>query len=102
VSMLSSDRAGRTAAIPILSTSSRIPYAMVMDDGPVHGSAMVYFDGHFPGVPEGNSPPPLEYHSLAHNSIAIVPEASELAFQFLSTGIITNTCDVICDYESDW
>ena len=102
VSMLSSDRAGRTADIPILSTSSRIPYGITVDDGPVDGSAMVYFDGHFPGVPEGNLPPPSEYHSLAHNSIATVPEANELVFQFLSTGIATNTCNVICDYEFDW
>ena len=102
VSMLSSDRAGRTADIPILSTSSRIPYGIMVDDGPVDGSAMVYFDGHFPGVPEGNLPPPSEYHSLAHNSIATVPESNELVFQFLSTGIATNTCNVICDYEFDW
>ena len=102
VSMLSSDRAGRTADIPILSTSSRIPYGITVDDGPVDGSAMVYFDGHFPGVPEGNLPPPSEYHSLAHNSIATVPESNELVFQFLSTGIATNTCNVICDYEFDW
>lgn len=102
VSMLSSDRAGRTAGVPILSTSSRIPYGIVVADGPVDGSAMVYFDGHFPEVPDGNLPPPFEYHSLAHNSIATVSETNELVFQFLSTGIITNTCDVVCDYEFDW
>ena len=102
VAMLSSDRAGRTANIPILNTSSRIPYGMDVDNGPVNGSAMVYFDGNFPGVPEGNLPPPSEYHSLAHNSVATVPESNELVFQFLSTGIITNTCDNVCDYEFDW
>ena len=52
VPMLSSDRASRTAEIPVLSNSTRLPYGREILDGPIIGSALVYFDGDFPEVPD--------------------------------------------------
>ena len=102
VPMLSSDRATRTAGIPVLSSSTRQPYAVEVVDGPINGSALVYFDGNFPAVPEGNIAPPQGYHSLAHNLIASVPEVNEMVFRFLFTGMVENTCGEICTFEADW
>ena len=44
VPMLSSDRATRTAGIPVISSSTRLPYDVEIVDGPITGSALVYFD----------------------------------------------------------
>ena len=81
VPMLSSDRASRTAGIPVLSSSTRLPYGVEVLDGPINGSALVYFDGDFPAVPDSNLAPPQGYHSLAHNLIAAVPEVNEMVFE---------------------
>ena len=102
VPMLSSDRATRTAGIPVISSSTRLPYDVEIIDGPITGSALVYFDGDFPGVPEANIAPPQSQHSLAHNLIAGVTEVNEMVFGFLFTGIVENTCGQICTFEADW
>ncbi len=102
VPMLSSDRATRTAGIPVLNSSTRQPYGVEIVAGPINGSALVYFDGDFPEVPEANVAPPQGYHSLAHNLIASVPEVNEMVFGFLFTGIVENTCGEICTFEADW
>lgn len=102
VPMLSSDRACRSADIPVLSTSTRHPYGVDVVEGPIEGSAAVFFDGNFPAVPEGNSGPSPEYHSLAHNLIAGVPEVNEMVYGFMFTGIVENTCGDICTFEAEW
>jgi hypothetical protein len=102
VPMLSSDRACRSADLPVLSTSTRFPYGVELVEGPVEGSAAVFFDGSFPAVPEGNSGAPPEYHSLAHNLIAGVPEVNEMVYGFMFTGIVENTCGDICTFEAEW
>jgi len=102
VPMLSSDRATRTAGIPVLSSSTRQPYGVDVVDGPINGSVLVYFDGNFPAVPETNLAPPQSSHSLAHNLIAGVSEVNEMVFGFMFTGIIENTCGEICTFEADW
>ena len=102
VPMLSSDRACRAADIPVLSTSTRLPYDVDVVEGPIEGSAAVFFDGNFPEVPEGNTGPSPEYHSLAHNLIAGVPEVNAMVFGFMLTGIVENTCGEFCTFEADW
>jgi len=102
VPMLSSDRACRAADIPVLSTSTRLPYGVDIVEGPIEGSAAVFFDGNFPEVPEGNTGPSPEYHSLAHNLIAGVPEVNAMVFGFMLTGIVENTCGEICTFEAEW
>ena len=98
VPMLSSDRASRTAQIPVLSNSTRLPYGLEILDAPIVGSALVYFDGNFPEVPESNIAPPQSSHSLAHNLIAPVKEVNDMVFGFLFTGIVSNTCGTICTF----
>ena len=98
VPMLSSDRASRTAQIPVLSNSTRLPYGLEILDGPIIGSALVYFDGNFPGVPESNVAPPQSSHSLAHNLIAPVKEVNDMVFGFLFTGVVSNTCGEVCTF----
>ena len=100
--IVSSDRATRTAGIPVISSSTRIPYDVDVVEGPITGSALVYFDGDFPGVPESNKAPPQSSHSLAHNLIAAVTEVNEMVFGFMFTGIVENTCGEICTFEAEW
>ena len=102
VPMLSSDRACRSADLPVLSTSTRLPYGVDVVEGPIEGSAAVFFDGSFPAVPEGNSGASPEYHSLAHNLIAGVPEVNEMVYGFMFTGIVENTCGDTCTFEAEW
>ena len=102
VPMLSSDRATRTAGIPVISSSTRLPYGVDVVDGPINGSALVYFDGDFPEVPKSNTAPPQSFHSLAHNLIASVPEVNEMVFGFMFTGIVENTCGYLCTFEAEW
>ena len=71
-------------------------------EGPIEGSAAVFFDGNFPEVPEGNTGPSPEYHSLAHNLIAGVPEVNAMVFGFMLTGVVENTCGEICTFEAEW
>ena len=67
VTTLSADRASRTANIPVLANSTHHPHGLDIVDSLESGSAIVYFDGLFPPVPDGNIQGPMEYHSLAHN-----------------------------------
>ena len=82
----------------VLSNSTRLPYGLEILDGPIIGSALVYFDGNFPRVPESNVAPPQSSHSLAHNLIAPVKEVNDMVFGFLFTGVVSNTCREICTF----
>ena len=101
VPMLSSDRAASTAGIPVLSSSARLPYGLSVQDGPINGSAVVYWDGDFPAVPTGNTAADSSLHSLAHNLIAPIPEVNDMVRVFLYTGVVNDTCEETCIFESD-
>ena len=102
VSILSADRAARTSGIPVIDNSTYHPYSLEVGMAPLSGSGIVYFDGGFPEVPEGNIQGPMEYHSLAHNQILGQYSAVNLANEYLLTGIIADTCSGKCFFEGTW
>jgi len=102
VSTLSCDRAVRTAGIQNLAASAWQPWGVESSEGPITGSGVAYFDGSFPAVPEENLAGSMDYHSNAHGQVLAVPEAYSMAFDYLSSGIVTNTCDDSCTFEGVW
>ena len=68
----------------------------------ITGSGVVYFDGQFPAVPIGNQAGSTDYHGNAHGQVVPLPEAYTMAWQYLDTGIITNTCGESCTFEGVW
>ncbi len=103
VPMLSSDRAARTAGIPVLSGSMWSPFGVDVVDGPITGSAVVYWDGGYAAMPDTNAAPPLGDAGLAHNEIAPIAQVNSMVEDFLLTGIINDTCNGSCtfDYNTD-
>ena len=103
VPAISSDRAARTAGIPALDSSARIPYGVSPQAGPISGSAVVYWDGGYDAMPDDNSPPPAEGSGLAHNEIGPIEAVNEMVKDFLLTGVVNDTCDGTCtfDYEAE-
>ena len=102
VSTLSCDRAVRTAGIQNLESSPWHPWGVDLTSGPIEGSGVVYFDGDFPEVPVGNLAGSLDYHSHAHGQIRGVPEAYNMGFEYLDSGIIIDTCNDSCTFEGVW
>ena len=100
---ISSDRAARTAGIPVLDSSARLPYGITQQSGPISGSAIVYWDGGYDTMPESNSPPPVGDAGKAHNEIGVIENVNEMVKEFLHTGVIIDTCDETCtfDYSSE-
>jgi len=100
---ISSDRAARTAGIPVLDSSARLPYGITQQSGPISGSAIVYWDGGYDAMPEGNAPPPVADAGKAHNEIGVIENVNEMVKEFLHTGVIIDTCDETCtfDYSSE-
>ena len=103
VPMLSSDRAARTAGIPVLNGSMWSPFGVDVVDGPITGSAVVYWDGGYAAMPDTNAAPPLGDAGLAHNEIAPIAQVNSMVEDFLLTGIINDTCNGSCtfDYDTD-
>ncbi|CAI8374767.1 MAG: Uncharacterised protein [Marine Group II euryarchaeote MED-G33] len=103
VPMLSSDRAARTAGIPVLNGSMWLPFGVDVVDGPITGSAVVYWDGGYDVMPDTNAAPPLGDAGLAHNEIAPITQVNSMVEDFLLTGIINDTCNGSCtfDYNTD-
>ena len=103
VPMLSSDRAARTAGIPVLNGSMWLPFGVDVVDGPITGSAVVYWDGGYDVMPDTNAAPPLGDAGLAHNEIAPITQVNSMVEDFLITGIINDTCNGSCtfDYNTD-
>ena len=103
VPMLSSDRAARTAGIPMLNGSMWSPYGVDVVDGPITGSAVVYWDGGYDAMPDTNAAPPIGDAGLAHNEIAPIAQVNSMVEDFLLTGIINDTCNGSCtfDYNTD-
>ena len=96
---ISSDRAARTAGIPVLDSSARLPYGVTQQAGPISGSAIVYWDGGYDAMPESNSPPPVGDAGKAHNEIGVIEDVNEMVKEFLHTGIVIDTCDVTCTFD---
>lgn len=99
VPALSSDRAARTAGIPVLDSSARLPYGLTPAAGPIDGSAVVYWDGGYSAMPEDNSAPPLDQSSKAHNEIGPIEAVNEMVRDFLLTGIVNDTCADTCTFD---
>ena len=99
VPALSSDRSARTAGIPVLDSSARLPYGLTPAAGPITGSAVVYWDGGYPAMPDDNSAPPLDQSSKAHNEIGPIEAVNDMVREFLLTGVINDTCDDTCTFD---
>ena len=99
VPALSSDRAARTAGIPVLDSSARLPYGLTPAAGPITGSAVVYWDGGYPAMPDDNSAPPPDQSSKAHNEIGPIEAVNDMVRDFLLTGIINDTCSDTCTFD---
>ena len=99
ISNISSSRMMMTGGIPLLNSSTITPYGLnLVYDGHV-GSVGVFFDGGYQHAPEGN-----EYGQEphpAHNAIGALPIAREMAFHYLSTGIVVDTCEGNCEFSPD-
>ena len=102
VTTLSADRASRTANIPVMANSTYHPHGLDIVESLESGSAIMYFDGLFPPVPEGNIQGPMEYHSLAHNQVLGFDPAVDLATDYLLNGTIADNCNGLCYFEGSW
>jgi hypothetical protein len=98
---LSSDRAARTAGIPMLNGSMRSPYGIDVADGPITGSAIVYWDGSYDAMPDTNAAPPIGDAGKAHNEIAPIIQVNSMVEYFLLTGVINDTCGGSCTFDFD-
>ena len=100
---LSADRSARTAGMPLLNGSMRTPYGIDVADGPITGSAIVYWDGGYDAMPDTNAAPPIGDAGKAHNEIAPIIQVNSMVQDFLLTGIINDTCNGSCtfDYNTD-
>ena len=98
---LSSDRAARTAGISVLNGSMMSPYGIDVADGPITGSAIVYWDGNYDAMPDTNAAPPIGDSGKAHNEIAPITQVNTMVGDFLLTGIINDTCDGSCTFDFD-
>ncbi len=98
---LSSDRAARTAGIPMLNGSMMSPYGIDVADGPITGSAIVYWDGSYEAMPDTNAAPPIGDAGKAHNEIAPIIQVNAMVEDFLLTGIINDTCGGSCTFDFD-
>jgi hypothetical protein len=96
---ISSDRAARTAGIPVLDSSARLPYGITQQSGPISGSAIVYWDGGYDAMPDSNSPPPIGDAGKAHNEIGVIEDVNEMVKEFLHTGVVIDTCDETCTFD---
>ena len=98
---LSSDRSARTAGVPMLNGSMLSPYGIEVADGPITGSAIVYWDGNYDAMPDTNSPPPIGDAGAAHNEIAPILQVNSMVEDFLLTGVINDTCGGSCTFDFD-
>ncbi|MBJ83895.1 MAG: hypothetical protein CMB52_00030 [Euryarchaeota archaeon] len=96
---LSSDRSARAVGMPVLNGSMHIPYGVEIADGPISGSAIVYWDGDYEAMPETNAAPPIGDAGKAHNEIAPIVQVNEMVEVFLLTGIINDTCNGSCTFD---
>ena len=98
---LSSDRAARTAGIPMLNGSTLSPYGIETADGPISGSAVVYWNGDYDAMPDTNAAPPIGDSGKAHNEIAPILQVNSMVEDFLLTGVVNDTCGGSCTFDFD-
>ena len=98
---LSSDRAARTAGIPMLNGSTLSPYGIETADGPISGSAVVYWNGDYDAMPDTNAAPPIGDSGKAHNEIAPILQVNSMVEDFLRTGVVNDTCGGSCTFDFD-
>ena len=98
---LSADRSARAAGMPLLNGSMRTPYAIDVADGPITGSAIVYWDGNYTAMPDTNAAPPIGDAGKAHNEIAPIIQVNSMVKDFLMTGVINDTCNGSCSFDYD-
>ena len=99
ISNISSSRMMRTANIPILDSSTMIPYGVDVVNESYKGSVGVFFDGGYIHAPDGN-----EYGEEphpAHNAIGGLKIARDMAFAFLQMEDILDTCNGSCIFSPD-
>ena len=99
ISNISSSRMMRTANIPILDSSTIIPYGIEIVNESHEGSVGVFFDGGYIHAPDGN-----EYGEEphpAHNAIGALKIARDMAFAYLQMQDILDTCNGDCTFTSD-
>lgn len=99
ISNISSARMMRTANIPILDSSTIIPYGIEVVDENHSGSVGVFFDGGYILAPDGN-----EYGEEphpAHNAIGALSSARDMAFKYLQFEDIVDTCNGDCSFSPD-
>lgn len=100
ISNISSSRMMRTGGIPLLDSSTITPYGLGDTVSHGHtGSVGVFFDGGYEHAPEGNTYG--EEPHPAHNSIGGLPMARLMAFHFLSTGTVDDTCEGTCVFSPE-
>jgi hypothetical protein len=102
ISNISSARMMRTGGIPLLDSSTITPYGFVGSNivsSGHSGSVGVFFDGGYVHAPDGNIYGE-EPHS-AHNAIGGLKIARDMAFTFLSTGNVIDTCEGNCSFSPD-
>ena len=99
ISNISTSRALRNAGASILASSAILPYGLPVADGGENttGNLGVYFDGGFSHAPEvnllGQEPHP------AHNWVAGVEAAHQMAFEYLFNGFVEDRCAGSCVYN---
>ena len=99
ISNISTSRALRNAGASILASSAILPYGLPVADGGENttGNVGVYFDGGFSHAPEvnllGQEPHP------AHNWVAGVEAAHQMAFEYLFNGFVEDRCAGSCVYN---
>ena len=99
ISNISSSRMMRTANMPILNSSTILPYGIDVVNDTHQGSIGVFFDGGYVHAPDGN-----EYGEEphpAHNAIGGLKIARDMAFNFLQHQDITDTCFGDCTFSPD-
>jgi hypothetical protein len=100
ISNISSSRMMRTGGIPLLDSSTITPYGLGGTVSHGHaGSVGVFFDGGYEHAPEGNTYG--EEPHPAHNSIGGLPMARLMAFHFLITGTVDDTCEGTCVFSPE-
>jgi len=99
ISNISSARMMRTGGIPLLDSSTITPYGFessnIVSSG-YKGSVGVFFDGGYEHAPDGNIYG-QEPHA-AHNAIGGLKIARDMAFTFLKTGIVFDSCEGNCSF----
>ncbi len=102
ISNISSARMMRTGGIPLLDSSTITPYGFGGSNivtSNHSGSVGVFFDGGYEHAPDGNiygeEPHP------AHNAIGGLKVARNMAFLYLKSGIVFDTCEGLCTFSPD-